>query len=77
MASPVYEYTYISLMSVFIATCNGYFLYHEFLLVYSFRCGPQLVTLKKDPSKTPKQWIQAPEFVPVSFRVTVICGHNV
>lgn len=26
----------------------------------------KLVTLRKDPSRTPKQWVQAPEFVPVS-----------
>jgi len=26
----------------------------------------QLVTLKKDPSKVPRKWVQATEFVPVS-----------
>ena len=41
-----------------------YYTYVQAPLIYS-SIPSKMVTLKKDPSKNPKKWVQAAEFVPV------------
>ena len=61
-------YTRIILIDTFCIT-NASF-YHNII-----DTSPQMITLKKDPSKNPRKWIQAPEFIPVHIFCIVLFTH--